>query len=67
MNGEAVVLAEDGRVSASGKPWLAGSSLRLDQAVIQHREVRRSVAANRLGDGLDAASRVSRPATSRSS
>jgi len=34
LNGEAVDLAEDGRVSAPGKPWLAGSSLRLDQAVI---------------------------------
>jgi N-acetylglucosamine-6-phosphate deacetylase len=33
LNGEAVILAEDGRVSAPGKPWLAGSSLSLDQAV----------------------------------
>jgi N-acetylglucosamine-6-phosphate deacetylase len=34
LNGEAVVLARDGRVAAPGKPWLAGSSLRLDQAVV---------------------------------
>jgi len=33
LNGEAVVLAEDGRVSPPGKPWLAGSSLTLPQAV----------------------------------
>jgi N-acetylglucosamine-6-phosphate deacetylase len=33
LNGETVILAKDGRVSAPGKPWLAGSSLRLDQAV----------------------------------
>jgi N-acetylglucosamine-6-phosphate deacetylase len=33
LNGEAVILAEDGRVSAPGKSWLAGSSLSLAQAV----------------------------------
>lgn len=34
LNGEKVVLSESGRVSPSGKPWLAGSALRLDQAVV---------------------------------
>jgi len=33
LNGERVVLGDDGRVSPPGKPWLAGSSLTLDQAV----------------------------------
>lgn len=33
LNGERVVLSEDGRVSPPGKPWLAGSSLTLDRAV----------------------------------
>ena len=33
LNGETVVLDENGRVSQSGKPWLAGSALRLDQAI----------------------------------
>ena len=34
LNGSVVVLAEDGRVSQPGKPWLAGSALRLDQAIV---------------------------------
>ena len=34
LNGEIVVLSEDGRVSPPGKPWLAGSALRLDQAIV---------------------------------
>lgn len=33
LNGETVVLTADGRVSPPGKPWLAGSSLTLPQAV----------------------------------
>ncbi|HUA68735.1 MAG TPA: amidohydrolase family protein [Candidatus Saccharimonadales bacterium] len=33
LNGEQVVLNKDGRVSLRGKPWLAGSSLTLSQAV----------------------------------
>jgi N-acetylglucosamine-6-phosphate deacetylase len=33
LNGEQVVLSEDGRVSRPGKPWLAGSAITLDQAV----------------------------------
>jgi N-acetylglucosamine-6-phosphate deacetylase len=33
LNGEAVVLSPEGRVSPPGKPWLAGSALTLDQAV----------------------------------
>jgi len=33
LNGERVVLSEDGRVSQPGKPWLAGSAITLDQAV----------------------------------
>lgn len=33
LNGEAVVLNEDGRVTSPGKPWLAGSSLTLDRAL----------------------------------
>jgi N-acetylglucosamine-6-phosphate deacetylase len=34
LNGEIVVLSEDGRVSPPGKPWLAGSALRLDHAIV---------------------------------
>lgn len=34
LNGELVVLSADGRVSPPGKPWLAGSSLTLDRAVV---------------------------------
>ena len=34
LNGEIVLLSEDGRVSPPGKPWLAGSALRLDQAIV---------------------------------
>ena len=33
LNGETVVLSEDGRVSQPGKPWLAGSSASLDCCV----------------------------------
>ncbi|MGH7940431.1 MAG: N-acetylglucosamine-6-phosphate deacetylase [Limisphaerales bacterium] len=33
LNGERVVLSEDGRVSPPGKPWLAGSALTMCQAV----------------------------------
>ena len=33
LNGELVVLSEDGRVSPPGKPWLAGSAISLDRAV----------------------------------
>ena len=33
LNGEQVVLSEDGRVSPPGKPWLAGSAITLYQAV----------------------------------
>jgi N-acetylglucosamine-6-phosphate deacetylase len=33
LNGEPVVLSEDGRVSKPGQPWLAGSALTLDRAV----------------------------------
>ena len=33
LNGEQVVLSEEGRVSQPGKPWLAGSALILSQAV----------------------------------
>ncbi len=33
LNGERVVLSADGRVSPPGKPWLAGSAVRMDQAV----------------------------------
>jgi N-acetylglucosamine-6-phosphate deacetylase len=33
LNGEPIVLSDDGRVSPPGKPWLAGSSLTLDRAV----------------------------------
>jgi len=33
LNGEQVLMSEDGRVSPPGKPWLAGSSLTLDRAV----------------------------------
>jgi len=33
LNGQRVVLSEDGRVAQPGKPWLAGSALTLDQAV----------------------------------
>ena len=34
FNGETVMLSESGRVSQVGKPWLAGSALTLDQAVV---------------------------------
>ena len=34
LSGETVVLDESGRVSQPGKPWLAGSALRLDQAIV---------------------------------
>jgi N-acetylglucosamine-6-phosphate deacetylase len=34
FNGEWVVLGEDGRVSSPGTPWLAGSALGMDQAVM---------------------------------
>lgn len=33
LNGEQVVLSEDGRVSPPGRPWLAGSAITLDRAV----------------------------------
>jgi len=33
LNGEQVVLSEDGRVFQPGKPWLAGSAITLDRAV----------------------------------
>lgn len=33
LNGELVVLSEDGRVSPPGKPWLAGSAITMDRAV----------------------------------
>lgn len=33
LNGEQVILSEDGRVSQPGQPWLAGSALTLDCAV----------------------------------
>jgi N-acetylglucosamine-6-phosphate deacetylase len=33
LNGEQVVLSEDGRVSRPGNPWLAGSATTLDRAV----------------------------------
>jgi len=34
LNGTLVLLSEDGRVSQPGKPWLAGSALCLDQAIV---------------------------------
>lgn len=34
LNGDIVELSENGRVSPPGKPWLAGSALRLDQAIV---------------------------------
>lgn len=34
LNGEVVELSPEGRVSPPGKPWLAGSSLTLDRAVV---------------------------------
>lgn len=39
LNGENVMLSEDGRVSPPGKPWLAGSALRLDQAVVNTMKI----------------------------
>ena len=33
LNGEPVTVSADGRVSHTGKPWLAGSSLTMDRAV----------------------------------
>jgi N-acetylglucosamine-6-phosphate deacetylase len=33
LNGDKVVLSEDGRVSQPGKPWLAGAALSMDRAV----------------------------------
>lgn len=34
LNGEPVVVTADGRATPVGKPWLAGSTLTLDQAVV---------------------------------
>ncbi|HVU08525.1 MAG TPA: amidohydrolase family protein [Verrucomicrobiae bacterium] len=33
LNGEQVLLSEDGRVSPPGKPWMAGSAITLEQAM----------------------------------